>query len=280
MNYQFRNDAQVALQRAKAEMASGEDHRLRYAALELRIALEALTYDRAQLYAEEIPPSEFHTWQPGKLLKILIEIEPLVNQNSVIRYKKEATSTSQEGDWKTLGHDTVIPMKTVHKHHNALGSMLHMATMKQLLDMKALDAAQTRTKCKAVVADLEAALASNVRANLGNFGIFECLKCGANVRKRLSADRSPIEAVCYGKQSEVGCGAKYTLAVVGDRDFEATPHRSLFSCLTQGCDHEFSVWRSEVQEDASWVCPKCATEIRVRYVVSAVSKPAEVKALE
>ena len=43
---QFRHEARQALARAKALLAQGDDQALRYAALELRLTLEAIAYDR------------------------------------------------------------------------------------------------------------------------------------------------------------------------------------------------------------------------------------------
>lgn len=272
MKYQYRNDARIALSRAKAEIASGESHRLRYAALELRMALEALTYDRAQMYQDELPPSECDIWQPGKLLKVLMEIEPLVNVSTVIRYKKEASATSPEGDWKELGDDTVIPMKVVNKYHNALGSSLHMSTMRQLENGQAFDAPSVKAKCDSVIAEIEKALASKVQANFGDFGRFECMKCGAVVRKRLSVDTPSLVATCYGNHPGVICGAQYGLVMAADGHWGGAPMQSRFSCPASDCDHEFVVWQSEVKEQASWTCPKCSSEIEARLCVS-VAKP-------
>ncbi len=52
MNY--RNDARNSLKRAIAELAQADDERLKYAALELRMTMEALTYDRALAYKDEL----------------------------------------------------------------------------------------------------------------------------------------------------------------------------------------------------------------------------------
>jgi len=52
MNY--RNDARNSLKRAKAELTQADDERLKYAALELRMTMEALTYDRALAYKDEL----------------------------------------------------------------------------------------------------------------------------------------------------------------------------------------------------------------------------------
>lgn len=60
----YRNDAREYLQRSKNELNSSDNERLKYAVLELRMAMEALTYDRALAYKDEFPPNEYETWQP------------------------------------------------------------------------------------------------------------------------------------------------------------------------------------------------------------------------
>ncbi len=52
MNY--RHEAHQALNRAH-EALEHDDTRLKYAALELRMAMESLTYDRARAYKNEFP---------------------------------------------------------------------------------------------------------------------------------------------------------------------------------------------------------------------------------
>jgi hypothetical protein len=51
----FRHMARQSLARAKAELAANDSSRFRYAALELRDAMEALTYDRALAFQDDIP---------------------------------------------------------------------------------------------------------------------------------------------------------------------------------------------------------------------------------
>ena len=50
-----RSRARSALASAQSELASNEDQRLKYAALELRMAIESVTYDRALAYKSEFP---------------------------------------------------------------------------------------------------------------------------------------------------------------------------------------------------------------------------------
>ena len=55
MPVNFRHRAREALARAKAEIDSGEPERLKYAALELHMAIEAVTYERAVIQSVQDP---------------------------------------------------------------------------------------------------------------------------------------------------------------------------------------------------------------------------------
>ena len=57
MNY--RDEAKQSLHRAKQELSSGEDTRLKYVALELRMTLEFLVYDMSRSYVDELSETDF-----------------------------------------------------------------------------------------------------------------------------------------------------------------------------------------------------------------------------
>ena len=82
MNY--RNLARKHLNQAEDRLEEGLDQSLKYAALELRMAMEALTYDRAAAYKNEFPPSEYETWQPRKVMMVLLEINPMADKDNSI----------------------------------------------------------------------------------------------------------------------------------------------------------------------------------------------------
>lgn len=78
----FRHEAKKAIDKAKNELASEDDFRLRYVALELRMALECLIYDISKSYRDELSEKDFDKWQPKKLLEVMIEIDPSVEKSS------------------------------------------------------------------------------------------------------------------------------------------------------------------------------------------------------
>lgn len=103
MNVSFRNEARRALERAKAELETMRQDRLKYAALELRMAMEALTYDRANAYKAEIPPSEYEAWQPRKVMLLLLDIDPDADKNSAISVGAEKEPGKPAKDMNFLG---------------------------------------------------------------------------------------------------------------------------------------------------------------------------------
>jgi hypothetical protein len=110
----FRQLARDSLARAKEELAANNPHRLRYAALELRDAAEALTYDRALAFADDIPPEEYNTWQPRKLMRVLVEIDPSINITktiSVDTQEQHGGRPTSRGEIKTFGTDHVFTLK-------------------------------------------------------------------------------------------------------------------------------------------------------------------------
>jgi hypothetical protein len=110
-------------------MESGDPDRLDYAALELRKAMEAIIYDRAQLYKDEVPVEVYRTWQPRKVLAYMAEIDPMLAHNSwEVSFKPDAKLGQPENSWISLGTETLLTSKNLRKHYDALGHFLHVPT--------------------------------------------------------------------------------------------------------------------------------------------------------
>ena len=132
MKHDYRNDAWEALDRAKHELESNDPGRLKYAALELRMAMEALTYDRAQAYADEIPPTEYDTWQPRKLLMLLLEIDPYADGDSIVHMGIEEEYGKPAKEMKPVGAEEVLNLSVLRRFYDALSARLHVPTPRQL----------------------------------------------------------------------------------------------------------------------------------------------------
>jgi hypothetical protein len=197
----FRHTAREALKQAKAELATNSPERLKYVALELRLAMEAVTYDRALAFKAEIPPEEYKTWQPRKLMQVLHDIDPTIGLTSsiAIGVQDDPHTPAPPERMQFLGTDKVFTLQDLKANYDALGSYLHMPSLDQIQKDHAPDPSKLRLRCKSVIALLDAVLASKVWNS--TFGVFaqldQCMRCAKPVRKRIPHGQSQVEAVCF-----------------------------------------------------------------------------------
>ena len=259
-NYHYRTQARVAIGRAEALLAAGGNDQLRYAALELRFAMEALTYDRAQAYAKEIPPEEMATWQPEKVMKVLLEIEPTADRSYTLRVGVEPCPGGTPERMHTVGTDTVFGLADLKKHYHAVGSVLHTPTMQQMEQAKPLDIAKLRARLQTIAQDLTESLDSPVRnATLGSFAIMTCQRCTKTIRKRLPIGQESVVATCFS------CGASYQVSLLGDGKVWWEPQLGEIACATEGCNEVIEIWRDEIKEGARLACKQCHKKYRIVY---------------
>jgi hypothetical protein len=254
MNINFRQRARDALGRAKAEMAIEDSERLKYAALELRMAIEALTYERAQSYREELPPSEYQTWQPKKLMQVLLDIEPLADMSSSIAYGVQDAPGEQAKEMTPLGKEQVFSLKEIKSHYDALGSYLHSPTLKQIEEKGVLDSSRLKERCAQIVISLDGVLSSPVfNINFGRFTSIQCMNsdCGKMIRKRHPRGVETLAAKCFE------CQAEYEIHLEPNGQWLWKPLVQEVPCSTESCDEVFKLWTHESKSGSQWSCSGC-----------------------
>jgi hypothetical protein len=92
----FRQVGSDCLQKAKELLKSDENENLVYAALELRMSMEAVIYNQAGLYKSELPENVMEIWQPKKLLEVLLEIDPNCDVSSTIAFGVQKKVAEQQ----------------------------------------------------------------------------------------------------------------------------------------------------------------------------------------
>lgn len=107
----YRHLARKSVERAKNELDKNIVHNLPYAALELRMALESIIYERAENYKEELSGKKLSTWQPRKLLMLILEIDPHVDQNSSISAGIEEEYGKPAKQMNFVGSERVLSLK-------------------------------------------------------------------------------------------------------------------------------------------------------------------------
>ncbi len=248
----YRHEAGKYLKRAEHELGTLDDERLKYAALELRMAMEALTYDRAQVYNQEFPPSEYETWQPRKVMTVLLDIDPTADSDATyaIGLEKEYGVRSERMD--SLGTEIILNMETIRKHYDALGSYLHVPTLKQVRCSKPHDFSKIRRRCEEVASSVRQVLSSPVfNVTLGSFASLPCMECGKPMRKRMPYAKKEVSAQCYD------CGASYLIINKGNREVEWMPQQHEIPCANSSCNHKIVIWHHELEAGRSWTCPTC-----------------------
>ena len=258
MNY--RHEARQALKRARKALETNDDERLKYAALELRMAMESLTYDRAKAYKNEFPPDEYETWQPRKVMAVLLEIDATADKDSTLSYGIEETPGQPASQMTMLGTETVLNMEKLRRHYDALGSFLHVPTLKQTRSGKGHDREKLRARCTEIAEYIEKVLASPVHnVTLGNFATMDCAECGKPIRKRMPASAESIETECFS------CKASYTIKDIGGGQVHWESHIHEVACGNKDCGHKIQIWRRELAAGATWNCPCCAGQNTITY---------------
>jgi len=217
--------------------------------------MEAITYDRALAYKDEFPPDEYMTWQPKKVLSVLLEIDSNADQDSslAIGIEEEYGNTSKH--MNSLGSETVLNMRTIKKHYDALGSFLHTPSMKKMRSGEKLNYEKIRKRCVDIYEYLELVLSSPVfNITIGNFAIHECVECGFKIRKRLPMNSASVVANCFN------CRASYTIEDIGENQVKWSPHQHVVGCANAECDQTIAMWKHEMEPGAYWVCEGCGGE--------------------
>jgi hypothetical protein len=264
MSVNLRQRARDALERAKTEMASTDSERLKYAALELRMAIEAVTYERAESYGDELPTSAYQTWQPKKLMQVLLEIEPLADKSGSIAFGIEDVPGEQAKEMTFLGKEQVFDFKSIKRHYDALGSYLHTPTLKQIEEQGSIDGTRLRQRCTEIVNALEAVLSSRVfNINFGSFTSVQCMNtdCGKTIRKRHPHGVDVVVAKCFD------CEAEYEITLEPNGQWQWKPLIQEVPCSTESCDEVFKLWNHEVKAGSNWRCRGCNRKFQLGLAI-------------
>lgn len=252
MTTRYRDDARSALVSARQTLDSGESAQLRYAALELRMALECLVYERAQNYKEELSDKKLSTWQPKELLNILLEINPHADKTKTISFGMQEEYGVPAKEMTTLGTDRVISLKEIKKYYDRLGSYLHTPTEEQSTQGKRLPGEELRKRCEELFSIIEDSLSSKVwNADFKNTSSIACGDCGTKIVRRVPASDDPFEATC------IECRASYTLTRTADGEIVWKENWHEIPCANPECGEKAFIWHRDIALGKHWICNSC-----------------------
>lgn len=220
------------------------------------MCIESLAYDRALGYEHDLPQAEFETWQPKKLVELLVEIDPSADQTSSFRIREETEPNEPEAPWMNLGEDRVLSIKQIGHYYHRLGGLLHQPTLKNLLKEN-FNLAKHRKTCEALVLELEAVLSSPIyNANFSSYATIPC-DCGKKIRKRVKTDGSDTIAICE-------CNARYLLKNDPTKDgFFYERIGTKVPCKASGCSQVSIIVEEHLKPGFNWRCSGCNTAYKL-----------------
>lgn len=248
----YRYEAKKSLQRAKLELDSDDQWRARYAALELRMALESLIYAKSENYKDELTKQELETWQPRRLLRLLLEIDPYADKNSQISIGKEEFYGQPAKEMKHLGSERVLSLKEIKTHYDRLGSFLHSPTSAQLSLGKVISSTKIKDRCNEICTILEEVFSSTImNSDFKVTSETKCSGCGERIVRRMPQNEKPIVAKCRN------CNASYTVTSVNDGKVSWKSNTHDVKCMNQECEEKRTLWEREMEVGRCWKCEGC-----------------------
>ncbi|MEO8460114.1 MAG: hypothetical protein ABI451_06275 [Dokdonella sp.] len=250
----FRTIAREALAAAGEELAYDGLDRSRYAALHLRMAFEALTYERAVVYRTYLPMEQLEAWQPRQVLKELLEIDSLADQGGTLYLGLEDVPGVAAKNFSNIGTEYVLSFATIKKHYDALGSFLHIPSIKQLREGKLPDLSRLRDHCNDAADAIKKALSSRAFGmSMGIDQAFPCERCGKNIVRRTPLVPYEYDIKCSG------CRAVYNFKSEKTGEVEVRPNSKPIDCLKAECDGKHMLWGDEFDPGHTWKCERCGT---------------------
>jgi hypothetical protein len=258
----FRSRARAHVKSAKNLMVENGESAARYAGLELRMAIEALTYQLLQVYLAEVPNSIMAQWTPKKILDELLEIDPNADKTTTIFVGIEETPGVPASKMEFLGEDRRFSVKWANKAHNALSNFLHEPTLAQLEKGVDVDAA-ARVKSEEILRELDRILDTPLFQT--NFGIFVEIKCDCGFIIKRKED-----VLKAGKPFSCGfCGRHYRYRRDEAEDrWTFAPSKEAYKCLS--CDSEQEIETHLLASLPIIACSRCNAKTQVRSAFTLV----------
>ncbi|HYI64359.1 MAG TPA: hypothetical protein VEW71_05685 [Allosphingosinicella sp.] len=251
------------IDRIKALLAENTEQSVTYAALESRLALEKVCYDRLRQAHDYISHAQLRRWQPGGVIKTLVaDVGGHVTDTLTLYISKGPAVPGvepAEDDWVEVGTQVGFDGKRIGKLWNALsGLALHVRLPESKDDHipEYGDREQIRAKVQEALTELERlSKASMVFSGIGEQVSFDCDLCGEKNKRRARVLREGQSVFCINPE----CKASWRVRKQGD-EFVFEGETADFTC--QGCGEVKQLpWRfffeMRFDQRAVFECRKC-----------------------
>ncbi len=272
MKPNFLKMARTMVEAAKAKLNTDCDDDVVDAALRLRMSMEALTYHRSEKYEEDLGPEQMRIWQPKQLMDRILEVDPHAGYDKKLSIGKEPSYGKQPDQWTSLGTEHVLTLGMLKKHYNALGSYLHIPTLRQFKNGKTHDPAKLRSQCTRIIEQIDVVLSSKVWIGpLGHRIKIDCHECGEQLRRRIPYGKSRRDIVCWN------CTTRHRVWLRKNKqvEYEALGKRITIPCVSEYCKETHDLRKNDLQCGKRWKCGSCGKQQELTW--RAIEMPSDDK---
>ena len=253
------------LDRAKRLIEAGDEQSLVYAALELRLGLEVVCYEKLRLRLDHVSPEDIRDWRPKQVLEALRElVEPRIFENAVL-WRAEEPVSEEPRTWVQVGERKGMASRRWSEIWNKLGKYLHVqepatrdSSVRAYPDTTALKEILTN-----IIEELEP-LTSGGDINFpGPVTYFECT-CGTRVQ-RPDATLQPGQVVtCFNPK----CLREWVVEKNEEGQYGFRSNVVDIACLK--CEHKTSVAKKNFQKilpdkPGEFTCSACGTRHSIHH---------------
>lgn len=225
---------------------------LRYACLQLRMAIEHLFYELIPLYKDELPTEVFDQWQPQRILDAVIECNPDATQDLQIAIQAGEIET-----FLNLGTQTAVTKKMLRAHYQRLGSFLHAPQYGKPLQFDKL-----RSAVDEAAKDLERFRSDRIMGNIAAYIAFHCERCNHPFKRRSQAIPENKRVRCLNGK----CAALHRLELNADGSFQVELATRGFRCMH--CDAENTIDEPDCRHGHRVDCISCGKTHEVSEIVT------------
>jgi transcription elongation factor Elf1 len=260
------------LARAKTLMASGDAASLRYACLELRFCMEAVTCEKLRAYAPRLPPEVLSRWQPPQAVAALLELEDEAEQEYTVAIGGRRGETT--GPMQGLGEHRTFAITWLRKHYNKLGNFLHVPNENAPGQRRQqVNPQELRQYLESVVEECEQVVESSITFTLALTVEFNCQLCRRKTVVNAKGAKQRGRISCWNPQ----CEAEYTVFTDEDGSICFRLRGWPFPC--QACGHRIVVPSKRLVPGHQFACDACGRRhklVKDRYYAVEIEHGGEV----
>jgi DNA-directed RNA polymerase subunit RPC12/RpoP len=245
------------LDRARDLLSTANDGFLRYACLELRFCIEAIVYEKLEAYSNYVPAAVLEKWQPNHAMKMLLQFEPMADEDFTLYVSPESEPGIPTGNWTCLGQHNTLKLSWLNKNYNKFGSYLHVKMGNKKVRETPEELSTIRKDIEIMLLEIERVVNSTiVGSTLASRIHFKCQVCEQPSLVNVDVLRKTSRAMCISPQ----CGAEY-VACEDEVGWGFKLAMTSFKCLK--CEKTNSLENQHVALGIKFRCKHCGAVHRI-----------------